>query len=154
MNTQLVGVPGIGRITTAGTMTFYSLPRGSVPAAIAAAPDGNLWFTEERGPGLGRVTPAGTVTGFAVPGLRQAPVSVDWLSPGPDGAVWFTVAEGLGGPNPAATVKPGQLGRIAPDGSVSLYTPPGGGTTGAIVLGADGSLWGFGDTTVTRVTVS
>jgi len=154
VNDQLVGVPGIGRITTGGTMTFYSLPKGSVPSAITAGPDGNLWFTEYRGPGLGRVTPGGTVTEFQVPGLRQAPVAVNALAAGPDNGVWFTVGQGLGDPNPAATIRSGQLGRIAPDGTITMYTPPGEGTTGAIVLGPDGALWAFGGRTVTRVTLS
>jgi len=37
----------IGRITTSGTITEYSIPTGaSTPNGITVGPDGNLWFTE------------------------------------------------------------------------------------------------------------
>jgi streptogramin lyase len=79
---------------------------------------------------------------------------VQAVAAGPDGAVWFTLGQAPGSPNPAATTRPGQLGRIAPDGSITLCTPPGEGTTGPIVLRPDGNLWAFGSTTVTRLTLS
>ncbi|HEY4028155.1 MAG TPA: hypothetical protein VGO86_17140, partial [Candidatus Dormibacteraeota bacterium] len=153
VNTQLVGVPGIGRITTAGAISLYSLPTGSVPSAITAGPDGNLWFAEDRGPGLGRITPSGQVTEFTVPGLRQSPAEVRALTAGPDGAIWFTIDAGLGDPNAAAPVRKGQLGRITTGGSVMLFNPPGEGTTGAIVQAPDGSMWALGLHTVTRITL-
>jgi virginiamycin B lyase len=164
VNTQLVGVPGIGRITTAGAITLASLPARSVPGysgpvvrqvptAITPGPDGNLWFAEDRGPGLGRITPGGQITEFGVPGLQQTAAAVRALSAGPDGAVWFTLAQAPGELNPSVSTRPGQLGRVAPDGSVTLFTPPGEGTSGPIVLGKDGSLWAFGERTVTRVTL-
>jgi virginiamycin B lyase len=162
VNTQLVGVPGIGRITTGGAITLYSLPARSVPGysgpvvrqvptAITAGPDGNLWFAEDRGPGLGRITPGGRITEFDVPGLQQTAATVRALTAGPDGAVWFTLAQAVGELNPSIWTRPGQLGRVASDGSVILFTPPGQGTTGPIVLGKDGSLWAFSLGAVTRV---
>jgi virginiamycin B lyase len=162
VNTQLASVPGIGRITTRGAISLYSLPARSVPgypgpvvrqvpAAITAGRDGNLWFAEDRGPGLGRITPGGQITEFDVPGLRQTAFSVRALTAGPDGAVWFTLAQTPGELNPSVSTRPGQLGRVAPDGSVTLFTPPGEGTTGPIVLGKDGNLWAFGERTVTRI---
>jgi hypothetical protein len=36
---------------------------------------------------------------------------------------------------------------------VTLFTPPGEGTTGPIVLGRDRSMWAFGQRTVTRITL-
>jgi virginiamycin B lyase len=163
VNTQLVGVPGLGRITTGGAITLYSFPARSrpgypgpvvtqVPVAITAGADGNLWFAEDRGPGLGRITPGGQITEFDVPGLQQTAVTVRALTAGPDGAVWFTLAPAPGELNPSASTRPGQLGRVAPNGSVTLFTPPGEGTTGPIVLAKDDSLWAFGERTVTRVT--
>jgi virginiamycin B lyase len=153
VNMQLAGVPGIGRVATNGRMTFYSLPARSVPDSITTGPDGNLWFVEYRGPGLGRVTPEGAVTEFTVPGLPASGAVLAAIAPGPDGAVWFTIGPGLGDLSPAATTRPGQLGRIAPDGSVTLYTPPGEGVSGPIVRAPDGSLWAFGESTVTRIAV-
>src|SRR5437016_3797300 len=53
----------IGRITTAGVVTEFSVPTSvSSPAFIAAGPDGNLWFTEVNGNKIGRITTAGIVT--------------------------------------------------------------------------------------------
>ena len=52
----------IGRITTTGTITQFTIPTsGSTPAGIAAGPDGALWFTEFDGNKIGRITtPAST----------------------------------------------------------------------------------------------
>src|SRR5262249_55543446 len=97
--------------------------------------------------------PEGAVTELTVPGLPASGVGVRAVAPGPDGAVWFTVGAAPGDLSPAATTRPGQLGRIAPDGSVTLYTPPGAGVTGPIVRAQDGSLWAFGERTVTRVRI-
>jgi virginiamycin B lyase len=165
VNTQLVGVHGIGRITTDGVITLYALPPHpmagysqpvvrQVPTAITAGSDGNVWFAEDRGPGIGRITPAGQITEFTVPGLQQTAASVRAIAAGPDGAVWFTLGPAPGVLDPSVSTKPGQLGRIAQDGSVTLFTPPGEGTAGAIVLGKDGSLWAFGERSVTRVTLN
>lgn len=45
----------IGRITPVGAITEYPLPTySSSPLAIAAGPDGNLWFTEYGK--IGRIT--------------------------------------------------------------------------------------------------
>ena len=47
---------GIGRMTTAGVVTRYGLPRADVvPFDITPGPDGNLWFTE--GSAIGKYTP-------------------------------------------------------------------------------------------------
>jgi virginiamycin B lyase len=41
------GRNAIGRITTSGTITEYSIPTaGNIPISIVTGPDGNLWFTE------------------------------------------------------------------------------------------------------------
>ena len=47
----------IGRITPAGSITEFPLPKAdSEPLGIAPGPDGNLWFTEFRGNRIGRIT--------------------------------------------------------------------------------------------------
>ena len=39
----------LGRITTAGVITEYSVPTGgSQPLGVALGPDGNIWFTEDK----------------------------------------------------------------------------------------------------------
>jgi virginiamycin B lyase len=67
------GSNSIGRITTAGAITEFSIPTASSsPAGIAAGPDGNLWFTEEVGNIIGRITTAGAITEFSIPGSAWA----------------------------------------------------------------------------------
>ncbi len=47
----------IGRITPAGQLTEFALPRPtSTPYRITAGPDGNLWFAEEHPGTIGRIT--------------------------------------------------------------------------------------------------
>ncbi len=78
------GGPGsIGRITTAGIVTYATSPTISAPEAIAAGPDGALWFTNQvSAPGqgtssIGRITaqplsvytlPAGSIGGLLLIG--------------------------------------------------------------------------------------
>jgi streptogramin lyase len=160
------GIPGeIGRITTAGVVTEFPLPvvpppAGSTPgtastlataSAIVAGPDGALWFTGVPGE-TGRISTTGVATEFAVPdipppaglGPGTAPTlaTLNVITVGPDGALWFTGV-------------PGEVGRITTAGVVSEFpvpaTPlPSGsspGTAGTpasledITAGPDGALW-------------
>jgi streptogramin lyase len=46
----------IGRMTTAGVFTEYTVPTGfSEPSGIAVGPDGNIWFTEGIGNKIGKL---------------------------------------------------------------------------------------------------
>ena len=86
----------IGRITTAGIITEYSiLTAGSEPYNIVAGPDGNLWFCEYVGNKIGQITTAGVITEFVIPTPVSGP---DTMTSGPDGALWFTeeVAQKVG----------------------------------------------------------
>jgi streptogramin lyase len=65
----------------------FALAAGRLPFGITAGPDGNLWFTEERGNQIGRITPAGTVTEFPIPNGNSQPAGI---TAGPDGNLWFT----------------------------------------------------------------
>lgn len=47
----------IGRITTSGTITEYSLPKESGTGGITEGPDGNLWFTEVTANKIGKIVP-------------------------------------------------------------------------------------------------
>src|SRR6266550_7988578 len=70
------------------TVTEFLIPTaGSVPMAITAGPDGNLWFTESSGNQIGRITPAGLITEFPLPNSGSDPRGI---TAGPDGALWFT----------------------------------------------------------------
>ncbi len=130
------GLPGIGRLTTAGTVTIFTpsnsgISAGSVPNFIAAGPDGNLWFTDDgMTPAIGRVTPDGQITEFSI-GLNVGS-SPQSIAPGPDGNLWFTD----NGTTPA-------IGRISPDGVIVEF-PDGLGTDSrptGIASAPDGNIW-------------
>jgi streptogramin lyase len=90
------------------------------PVAIAAGPDGNLWFTDDAidHPAIGRITSSGEIIEFSA-GLRRgdcySPSLVhgscpDEIVAGPDGNLWFT-DDGI----PA-------VGRITPQGKITEFT--------------------------------
>lgn len=122
-----------GRLDTAnGTFTSYSLPgidpafAGGRPMAIAAAPDGTLWLTQNGGvshPGgnaIVKITPdprstAASATVWKL-GASRYPFAV---TADASGSVWFSVNTDSG---------PGLIGRLA--GVVGGGGTPGGGTPG------------------------
>lgn len=115
----------VGRMTTGGTFTPFPVgqPQGGL-GAIAAGPDGNVWFTKAGG--IGRVTPAGVITEFDGEGLNPRDIAA-----GPDGNLWIT--QGAGQPVVRRTL----------DGTITPFSDPevtlGGGNR--ITVGADGNLW-------------
>ncbi len=91
---------------------------------LAGLPDprsGELGFGGELG---GRITTAGVVTNFKAPGI-DAPFVI---TPGPDGALWFTNLD-----NPS-------IGRITTAGVITLFGQTDASTVG-ITAGSDGALW-------------
>src|SRR5690242_9029281 len=70
--------------TPIGTVTNFPHTGISSPGAIAAGPDGNLWFTNDDS--IGRITPAGVVSTFTDPSIG----SPSGIAAGPDGNLWFT----------------------------------------------------------------
>jgi streptogramin lyase len=112
------GTSAIGRITPTGTISEFrsGLRSSSVPDAIAAGPDGNLYFSDLSS-AVGQVTPAGAITEFTS-GLNANSGPVDIVA-GPDKNMWFTDSGFGSSPTPA-------IGRLALSGSV----PPPVGTGG------------------------
>ena len=109
---------------------FPLLTAGRGPSAIAAGPDGNVWFAESTGPGgIGRITPSGTITEFTS-GLSGP---AEGITLGPDGNLWFT--------EPAKE----KIGRITPSGTITEFSIPPGSLGSAkpaqIAAGRDGNLW-------------
>lgn len=47
----------IGRVTTSGTVTTYSLPAESEPLGITVGPDGMLWFANQGTNKIGTIVP-------------------------------------------------------------------------------------------------
>src|SRR3954447_7958314 len=83
----LLALPARG--IAAGPAVEFPLPTaGSGPTAIAAGPDGNLWFTEATANRIGRITPNGVVTEFFT-GITSNAGLTD-ITTGPDGNLWFT----------------------------------------------------------------
>ena len=83
--------PSVAHAAPVGQITEFStgLNSGSRPSAIAAGPDGNLWFTDAARPrAIGRITPAGQITEFST-GLNSGS-SPGGIAAGPDGNLWFT----------------------------------------------------------------
>jgi streptogramin lyase len=128
-----IGANKIGRITTSGAITEFSLPSGESLSNITKGPDGNLWFTEpiySSAPGeIGRFNPnTDTFTQFPTTPW-SAP---DGITAGPDGNIWFT------------QFYASDIGRMSPTtGAFTLYPIPNAPNAGPtqIVAGPDGNLW-------------
>jgi virginiamycin B lyase len=165
-NLWLAGTGDIRRITPAGLATQRSR-RGA--AAIVLGPDRNLWFINSSA--VSRMTPAGAITDFPA-GLRPRDLPMD-LASGPDRSLWYTSAGPVPAirrmtptgvvtelpPDPTAFPNgiaagpdgnmwftdpgSGSIGRISPDGALTLF--PSGLRLGAdpygITAGPDGRMW-------------
>jgi streptogramin lyase len=112
-----------------GPLTEYSIPTGgSEPSAIAAGPDGDMWFTEAAGDKIGRITMTGQITEYVIP---QADAQPNGIVEGPEGDLWFTETNA------------DEIGRLVPStGEITEYAVP---TANAqplgIALGSDGDIW-------------
>ena len=117
---------GIGRITTAGAVTYYTAPGIDSPYSITPGPDGAMWFTNNGHHSIGRITTRGVVTHYTNAEIAT-PLGI---TAGIDGALWF---DDLGG---------NSIGRITVDTlPASIPDEP----TGASVTysGLDGVAVGF-----------
>jgi uncharacterized protein (TIGR03437 family) len=123
---------GIGRITTSGSVTQYSVGQ-PVNHTIVPGPDGALWFTGGGVGGyfIGRISTTGLITTYQV----QSSPFPGWgdngqfgIAKGPDNALWFLAFR--------------KIGRITPSGAITYYPAPNV-QSGAneILLGPDGALW-------------
>ncbi len=91
-----------------GAIVEYHIPTPhSGDEFIAAAGDGNLWFTESGKNKIGRITVSGVITEFSSVGSTPNDIRT-----GPDGHAWFE------------TYGPDSIGRIGYDGSVQLFPIP------------------------------
>jgi len=121
----------VSSLTLAGAVAAQSIteyPVSDVPTAVAAGPDGNVWFVLRPANKIAKITPAGTVTEYAVP--AQNPF-LGGITTGPDGRIWFTeiVANAVGRFDPVSQIFqefPVQTPDSAPAG---------------IAAGPDGNVW-------------
>jgi streptogramin lyase len=121
----LNGNGAIGRITTRGDVTVYSASNASLPDGLAVGPDGALWYTT-GGKSIGRMTVEGVDTLFADAVRMRGTYGI---TRGPDDALWFSNYLGS------------SIGRITPDGVVSMYSDPRIRYPTGITTGPDGALW-------------
>ncbi|HVT57294.1 MAG TPA: protease pro-enzyme activation domain-containing protein [Thermoanaerobaculia bacterium] len=139
----------IGRVTTGGTVTEFSLPSCAAvecfPLGIVAGPDGALWFTEADVARIGRITTSGSVSEFALP-AGDAQNGVPSIAAGSDGALWFLE----NGPAP-------KVGRITTAGAITEFPlptadrpAPGISLEPTIAAGPDGALW-FTEVTANKI---
>src|SRR5260370_8797739 len=77
---------GSAAASGAGKVTIFPGTGIDNPAAIAAGPDGALWFTNQGNNSIGRITTAGAVTTYTDRSISK-PYGI---AAGPDGALWFT----------------------------------------------------------------
>jgi virginiamycin B lyase len=123
----MIVVATVAALTTVGVSPVW----GATPSAIsvnamAAGPDGNVWFTIKTANEVGKITPSGTLTLYPVSGNVQ-PSSI---VAGPGGDLYFTESNG-----PA-------LGRITTGGTISqIALPPGGGNDQSTAKGPGGTIW-------------
>ena len=127
----------IGRITTAGQITEFSVPRSpSGLQGITSGPDGNVWFAESIANKIGRITPSGVVTEFPIPTAVSGP---NEITTGPDGNLWFTERNA------------NRIGRITTAGVFTEFpVPTAGSVPFGITTGPDGNIW-FTETGVGRI---
>jgi virginiamycin B lyase len=99
--------------------------------AIAAGPDGNVWFTEPYANEIGKISPINyAITAYQVP---PAYASTYGIALGSDGNLWFMEQSG------------NKIGKISPSGNATVYSIPGNSNThnfsACITAGPDNNLW-------------
>ena len=138
----------VGRITTAGAVTFVAMPAGLNSGDIALGPDGNFWMTVGRHTGNGttpnyvlRMTPSGAFTQFTTP---TPDVGAGSITTGADGNLWFN-EPWLGHPALCGTAGSGAggVGRITTAGVITEFDASCSDFDDAynIVAGPDGYVW-------------
>jgi streptogramin lyase len=88
----------IGRITTDGTITEYTVPTANAgPYGITSGPDGALWFTENNVSKIGRITVNGAITEYDAPrdAANNQVMPTDIVA-GSNGDLWYTAQGSLG----------------------------------------------------------
>jgi virginiamycin B lyase len=139
----------IGAVTTGGAFSFYSVPSGAVPQAVAAGTDGRVWFTANGFDGVDHVdaiTTGGDVTDYPLPTpgptSSDLPPGVSGITSGPDGRLWF------------AETAAGKIGAITTAGSMVEYPLRSGAQPGQLATGPDGAIWFTDGSGIGRITTS
>src|ERR1700730_2360158 len=128
---------GVGRVTTSGVVTQWSVPSVWNRPALQglASGDGSIWTADAHdGKGfIGQWTVGGVL-------VQEFPLSgsAAGLTWGPDGALWFTGAV----IRQPVTTGNSYIGRLAMDGTITTYPMPDPSNLAVdITLGSDGAFW-------------
>ncbi len=137
-----------GGLRLRATITEFPIPTpDSGPRALAAGPDGNIWFSEFNASKIGRITPQGVITEFPLPRPNSGPGDI---TAGADGHMWFVELAGtMDGRKPDGN----RVGRITMSGEVTEFPIPS--QTGSpinIAVGPDRNIWFTKGGIVGRVT--
>jgi virginiamycin B lyase len=100
-----LGTRKVGRLTTAGDVSEYTLPVNGAPLDITVGPDGNVWVTVPRAHAICQITPGGRASAFYL----SAEVVPSFIAMGADRKLWFTE------PN-------GKIGRFSVDGTLTEFS--------------------------------
>jgi streptogramin lyase len=90
-----ISPPAVGRITTAGKITLFSLAPSTqlVPYLIATGGDGDLWFTSGYSNKIGRMTTSGQATSYTAPVSGRGD-SYSGIAAGSGRTIWFANTNG------------------------------------------------------------
>ncbi len=121
-----------------GAVSNYPIPVESTPYAIAAGPEGKIWFVDSGnhalgGPSIGRMTTSGAIGAGEVVAFPQLALGLA-LTLGPDGNMWVQQDAWL---NKVPL-------NVSATGQITAYEYGGGaksGGSGSIAVGSDGRLW-------------
>jgi virginiamycin B lyase len=131
-----------------------TLDRAIRPRLVAAAPNGNVWFTEANTTpySIGFFTPAGRVVSFPIPCTRCATgeeVVYTWdIEAGPDSSVWFIDNHARADVNHTSIAS--RIGHVTATGQFTFYPIPTSDATAivpngfghsSLALAADGTVW-------------
>ena len=137
------GAPTVGKVTSSGVVTEYTLnPASCAPATgLALGPDGNMWFVYcDAATGnlaVGKITTAGVQTYFPVPGSWGTDIyGPSDLAAGPDGKLWFAASDRTNAKVAVANITTG--GAM----SAPFFGPPNTSDNSySLTFGADGKLY-------------
>lgn len=136
---QTIGTATLAATSSLPLISEYEIPtQGAAPWVIALGPDGALWFTECGSsnviPGrdyvgkIGRIVDGQPVREYPLPSNMRRPIGI---TPGPDGALWFTAYGN-------------RIGRISTTGAITEFPKSQAekvSVTDGITTGPDGALW-------------
>jgi len=127
----------IGRITTSGAITQFSIAGAQSLVGLASGSDGNIWFTDQFSGTVGHInTTGGGLKKFALPAGSHP----QGLTTGPDNNLWFVDQKNnglftIGRITISGTIKEFAVGKNAGPFQPYYYS------LAQIAPGPDGNLW-------------